>query len=72
MQVTQYTYQSPHTSPVQFGRADPSSQKQESQAQTQELPDATNETLTRAKEFTATQTQEVEPTVNASKLDFYA
>ena len=76
MEVTQYTYLSPYTSPVQFGRPDASSQKQENSSQestnTQELPKSTNESLTEAQEFSASQTQEVKPSVTTNNLDLYA
>jgi len=69
MQVAQYTYQSPSTSAVQFGRLDPSSVKDKSAT---ELPQSINQTATKAQEFQATQVQEVTPTVTANTLDVYA
>jgi hypothetical protein len=71
MEVTQYTYQSPYSSPVQLGRASPNTQKEEQGAQTDELISQTNESLKEAQKFEASQTQEVKPTINASKLDLY-
>lgn len=70
MEVTQYTYQSPYPSPVQFGRANTNAQKDESQ--TQELLTQTNDKLQEAQQFEAAQTQEVKPNVEMSKLDLYA
>ena len=76
MEVTQYTYLSPYTSPVQFGRPDASSQKQENEtkesATNQELPKEANAALTKAQEFSASQTQEVKPSVTTNNLDLYA
>ena len=70
MQVTQYLFQSPYSSPVQYGRVDPSTQNslQDSKQQFH----ATNETLTKAQTFQVTQKQEVTPTVSSNKLDVYA
>ncbi|MBN2815171.1 MAG: hypothetical protein JXQ67_00700 [Campylobacterales bacterium] len=71
MQVTQYTYQSPYTSPVQFGKVDPST-KQEQSTQTDQLLQ-NNQSAVQAQELQATQTQEVKPSVTQnSLLDVYA
>jgi len=72
MQVAQYTYQSPSPSAVQVGKLDPSSVKDESAKSSVELPKATNETLSKAQSFKATQVQEVKPTVTATSIDTYA
>lgn len=72
MQVAQYTYQSPSPSAVQFGRLDPSSVKSESNASSSEQPQSTDQTVTKAQEFQATQTQEVAPVVSENRLDVYA
>lgn len=69
MQVTRYLFQSPYSSPVQFGRVDPSS-KDSSQDNTK-LLNSTNETANKAQIFESTQTKEVTPTVSG-KLDVYA
>lgn len=69
MQVTQYLFQSPYSSPVQFGRVDPTS-KDSSQDNTQ-LLSSTNETANKAQAFKSTQTKEVAPTVTGL-LDVYA
>lgn len=69
MQVTRYLFQSPYSSPVQFGRVDPSS-KDSSQDNTK-LLNSTNETANKAQVFESTQTKEVTPTVSG-KLDVYA
>jgi hypothetical protein len=74
MNVTQYTFQSPYSSPVQVGRPDPSS-KQETSAQpdTSGFVKSINTSLSDAKSFQATQTQEVKPTVDTgSNIDIYA
>lgn len=71
MQVAQYTYQSPSTSAVQVGKLDPSSVKSDTTSTTSEPPKSTNETLTKAQSFQATQTTEVSPTVDANSLDLY-
>jgi len=70
MQVTQYTYQSPYTSPVQFGRPDPSSQKEQENQMGQLLQN--NESMQQARSVEATQSKEVRPTVTQSSLDIYA
>lgn len=71
MEVAQYTYQSPSTSAVQVGKLDPSSVKENATSTTSELPNSTNETLTKAQEFQASQTQEVTPTVSENSIDLY-
>lgn len=71
MQVAQYTYQSPSTSSIQVGRLDPSSVKDNSTNTTAQPPKSTNEALTRAQDFQATQTKEVTPTVNTNSIDLY-
>ncbi len=69
MQVKQYLFQSPYSSPVQFGRVDPSSK--ESSQDDKQLLNSTNQTANKAQVFQSTQTQEVTPTVSG-KLDVYA
>jgi len=70
MQVAQYLFQSPSPNPVQVGRLDPSSLKEESSSS---LPEAvTNETATKAQDFASTQVQEVKPTVTSNSIDIYA
>ena len=69
MQVAQYLFQSPSTNPVQVGRLDPSSLKEESSSS---LPKAvSNETALKAESFASTQTQELKPTVSADSIDVY-
>ncbi|MDH4944286.1 hypothetical protein [Sulfurimonas sp. C5] len=70
MQVKQYLFQSPYSSPVQFGRVDPSSKESSSQDNKQ-LLSSTNQTANKAQVFQSTQTQEVTPTVSG-KIDVYA
>lgn len=72
MEVTRYTYQSPYTSPVQFGRAETSAQKEKEQEKTNELLTQTNQKAQEAQQFQASQMQEVKPSVELSKLDLYA
>jgi len=76
MNVTQYTFQSPYSSPVQVGRLDPSSVKEEgsvSAASSGQSAPVVNETLSSAQSFEATQTSEVTPTVETNQLlDVYA
>jgi len=71
MQVAQYTYQSPSTSAVQVGRLDPNSVKDDSSKTSSELPKSTNETLTKAQNFQATQVQEVTPSITENTIDLY-
>lgn len=69
MQVTQYLFKSPYSSPVQFGRVDPSSK--DSSQENSQLLNSTNETAKKAQVFESTQTKEVVPTVSG-RLDVYA
>jgi len=70
MQVAQYTFQSPSTSPVQVGKLDHSSVKEEKSAPLSS--GVTNQTATKAESFSATQVQEVKPTITAKSIDVYA
>ena len=77
MNVAQYTFQSPYSSPVQVGRLDPSSVKEEegssSATSSGQSAPVVNETLSSAQSFEATQTSEVTPTVSSNQLlDVYA
>jgi hypothetical protein len=68
MQVAQYTFQSPSSSPVQVGKIDPSSLKAES-SQSNTPP---NETAQKAADFAKTEVSEVKPTASQYALDTYA
>jgi len=69
MQVAKYLFQSPSSNPVQVGRLDPSSLKEESSSS---LPKAAvNETANKAESFAASQVKEVKPTVTANSIDVY-
>jgi len=74
MNVAQYTFQSPYPSQVQVGRPDTSSQRADvEQKDSSELLKNTNTSLSNAKIFQITQTEEVKPTVSSSHLlDTYA
>ena len=73
MQVAQYTFQSPYPSPVQVGRLDPNSLKDNTANSSQSNPVAvTNETEQKAKNLESSLKQEVKPTVSNNKLDLYA
>ncbi len=70
MQVAKYLFQSPSPNPVQVGRLDPSSVKEEKQSS---LPKAVvDETAVKAENFTASEVQEVKPTVSENSIDLYA
>lgn len=73
MNVAQYTFQSPYSSPVQTGRLDPSSVKEEtsSSVASQSAP-VVDKVVSEAKSFEATQVSEVIPTVDVPLLDVYA
>ena len=77
MNVAQYTFQSPYSSPLQVGRLDSSSVKEEGDStpstnSSQSVP-VVNETLSSAQSFEATQTSEVAPAVESRQLlDVYA
>ena len=73
MQVAEYTFKSPYPSPVQVGRLDPNSVKDNSANSNQSNPAAmTNETEQKAKSLESSLKQEVKPTVSNNKLDLYA
>ena len=70
MQVAKYLFQSPSPNPVQVGRLDPSSLKNEEQSSS--LPkSAVNETAVKAESFAASEVQEVKPTVTENSIDLY-
>jgi hypothetical protein len=71
MQVAQYTYTSPSPSPVQVGKLDQNSVKEESSS-TPPLPKSvTNESTSKVEDFEMTQKTEVTSSVSSSKLDVY-
>ena len=72
MQVAQYTFQSPYPSPVQVGRLDPSSVKEDNAQNTNQSFNPTTQTELKAQSFEATQKQDVKPTVKSNRLDIYA
>ncbi len=68
MDVAQYTFQSPYSSPLQVGRLDPSSVKEEGDS-----APVVNEPLGNSQSFETTQVSEVTPTLNSNQLlDVYA
>lgn len=76
MNVTRYIYQSPYSSPVQFGTPDPSvksddnTRQESANTQSFKLP---NESLQNAQNFKSAQTQDVKPVVESNQLlDVYA
>lgn len=74
MQVTKYLFQSPYSSPVQFGRVDPTTKESSTENSTQ-LMSSGNETASKAEALQATQKKEVTPSVSTdtgNKLDIYA
>jgi len=72
MKVAQYTFQSPYSSPVQVGRLDPNSVKDDSSKNSAQTFNAPNETLQKAQSFEATQRKDVQATVAQNRLDIYA
>ncbi len=74
MNVTQYTFQSPSTMQVQVGTPVKSAEPVETPSQSNEqLPKEVNKSLTDAKNFQTSQTQEVTPSVDSKySLDIYA
>lgn len=70
MNVSSYVFQTPYSSQVQVGKLDPNSQKDTGASS--DLPSGTNQTQNEAKTFQASQTSEVEPSVESTKLDIYA
>jgi len=69
MQVAQYTFESPYSSPFQVGRLDPNSLKNNSVNQTFT---SQNETEQKAKQIQDSLKQDVTPRVSTNKLDLYA
>jgi hypothetical protein len=69
MQIPQYIFKSPYSSPVQFGQLDPNSVKDQN---TQSSFNAPNETAQKAQNFVQSQQKSVEPTVTQNKIDIYA
>jgi len=75
MNVAQYTFQSPYSSPVQVGRLDPNSVKNSSsgQSDTSSLLQSSNQTLQEAKTVENSLRSDVKPVVpSARRLDTYA
>jgi len=73
MQIAQYTFQSPYPSPIQVGRLDPNSLKDNTANSSQSNPAALiNETEQKAKNLESSLKQEVKPTVSNNKVDIYA
>ena len=72
MQVAQYIFQSPSSTPVQVGRLDPNSLKEDT-SQSDSLPKAVeNQTAVKAESFAQREVSEVKPTVGKHTLDVYA
>lgn len=73
MTVERYLFQTPYSSQVQYGRPDPSVEKEEVAQNTDSEAPNTNETSQKAQQLQSSQTTEVEPKVSSSKLlDIYA
>ena len=74
MQVAQYIFQSPSPNPVQVGRLDPSSVKEQSSGgSSSSLPKAVvSQTETKAEMFASSEVKEVRPSVSATSIDLYA
>jgi len=72
MKVAQYTFQSPYSSPVQVGRLDPNSVKDDSSKNSTQTFNAPNETLQKAQSFESTQKKDVQTSVTQNRLDIYA
>jgi len=73
MRVAQYTFKSPSSTPIQVGRLDPNSVKQDvGLDKDQSLLNSVNETLTKAKSLEVSQVHDVSTSVsNANILDLY-
>ena len=78
MEVSSYLYQSPYSSPVQYGRLDTSAQKNEEQQSSDKLNDANQSSqnmqnpLSAKTSATSQTTTNITPVVNTSALDIYA
>jgi hypothetical protein len=72
MQVAKYTFQSPYPSPVQVGRLDPSSLKDESTKNSSQDLNIPNETVQKAQTLQNSLKGDVRPTVTSNRLDVYA
>ena len=72
MQVAQYTFQSPYPSPIQVGRLDPNSIKEDAAKSNSQNFNVPNETAQKAKVVQESLKQEVKPAVSNNRLDIYA
>jgi len=72
MQVAKYTFQSPYPSPVQVGRLDPNSLKDESSKNSSQSLSIQNEVEQKAQSVENSLKRDVSPTVSTNKLDIYA
>jgi hypothetical protein len=72
MQVAQYTFQSPSSTPVQVGKLDPSSVQDDSSKSSEPPKSVLNESATKAASFEKTQVSDVKTTVAPYTLDTYA
>jgi len=69
MQIPQYIFKSPYSSPVQYGQLDPNSVKDQN---TQSSFNAPNETVQKAQGFAESQQSSVTPSVTQNSIDIYA
>jgi hypothetical protein len=72
MQVAQYTFQSPYSSPIQVGRLDPSSLQDDSASKSSQTFNAPNETEQKAQDFSRSEQENATPSVTQNRLDIYA
>ncbi len=72
MQVAKYTFQSPYPSPIQVGRLDPNSLKDDTAKNSAKNFNLPNETVQKVKSVQESLKQEVKPTVSKNRLDIYA
>jgi len=69
MQVAKYLFQSPSPNPVQVGRLDPSSLKEDKQSSLPKV--VVDETAVKAESFATSEVQKVKPTVTENSIDLY-
>jgi len=73
MQVKQYIYQSPYTSPIQIGRVDPNAPKEDGSATNADATLNKSQLQQEAQTFQEATKQDVEPSVTSNQLlDIYA
>ena len=72
MEVSSYLYQSPYSSPVQYGKVDTNTQKSEEQQPSDKLSDSSQSAQNAQASGTSQTTDTTSAASSSSKLDLYA